>query len=270
LELHRFFEGIRMMPEAVRQVGRLHIEERTYQRIKALFQRDKKKFYTTVLRQPDFRICFLYYFSRMGCETYERYQEDGIGERIYWDTFYDLTLWCENCFREYGAYGIDQYDWFFRHIECRLFRLGRLEFERMESEWALKYGRTEIKKGDTVINVHIPQGERLELAAVRASCEQAFSFWGKQYPYICHSWLLYPELSRVLGKESNILGFQKLFRIVQVDFAEREAEWRIYGKIQDDLELYQEATSLQKKAKEYLRDGGALGNGLGILDFSAG
>ena len=144
MELHRFFEGIRMMPEAVRQVGRLHIEERTYQRIKALFQRDKKKFYTTVLRQPDFRICFLYYFSRMGCETYERYQEDGIGERIYWDTFYDLTLWCENCFREYGAYGIDQYDWFFRHIECRLFRLGRLEFERMESEWALKYGRTEI------------------------------------------------------------------------------------------------------------------------------
>ena len=113
MELHRFFEGIRMMPEAVRQVGRLHIEERTYQRIKALFQRDKKKFYTTVLRQPDFRICFLYYFSRMGCETYERYQEDGIGERIYWDTFYDLTLWCENCFREYGAYGTDQYDWFF-------------------------------------------------------------------------------------------------------------------------------------------------------------
>ena len=97
----------------------------------------------------------------MGAETYEIYVKGGPGRKIFRDTFYDLTLWCENCFREYGEYGINEYDWFFRHLELRIFRLGRLEFEKMVSPWEFVTGERTVKKGYTVISIHIPQGEKL-------------------------------------------------------------------------------------------------------------
>ena len=49
-----------------------------------------------------------------GRETYE--EKRGISREIFRDTFYDL----ENCFLEYGEYGIDEYDWFFRHMKLTI------------------------------------------------------------------------------------------------------------------------------------------------------
>ena len=130
MKIERFFKGIQMMPEAVKEVEKLPISEEEYQKKRELFQRDKYSFYKLIRREKDFRIRFLYFFSRMACETYLNYKKRKISDKIYWDTFYALTLWCENSYREYKEYGIDQYDWFFRHIECKIFRLGRLEFEK--------------------------------------------------------------------------------------------------------------------------------------------
>ena len=268
MESGRFYEGIHMMPEAIREAEKLLIPEKDYQEKKELFRTDKKAFYNEILKERDFRIRFLYYYSRMACETYAYYQRKKIEDKIYWDTFYDLTIWCENCFRKYGEYGIAQYDWFFRHIECRIFRLGRLEFEKMKSEWELTDDGIQINKGDDVISVHIPEGGKLEPEQIRDSYRQAYEFWGMECPYICHSWLLYPGLSDVLGENSNILKFQKQYRILKTDFIEREAEERIFGTIQGNPEKYQEETSLQRRAKQYLLSGKQLGNGIGVLLFT--
>ena len=143
--------------------------------------------------------------------------------------------------------------------------MGRLEYEKMESECDITYGKTIIRKGDTVIHVHIPQDGRLDMESVVESCRQAYHFWGREYLYLCHSWLLYPGLSDVLKKDSNILQFQKLYQIVQTYEQDREAEERIYIKIQDNPGAYPEMTSLQKRAKQYLLSGKKLGSGLGIL-----
>ena len=56
------------------------------------------------------------------------------------------------------------------------------------------------------------------------------AFWGKEMPYLCHSWLLYPGLKDILPEKSNIIMFQNQFQIVETDWDEREAEWRIWGK----------------------------------------
>lgn len=96
MELNHFLERIRMMPEASRAVMELQIPEEEYQKNRALFWRDKDGFYKEVLKEKDFRIRFLYYFSRMACEVYEEYRQRKIEEDVYWDIFYDLTLWCEN------------------------------------------------------------------------------------------------------------------------------------------------------------------------------
>ena len=265
MELQTFFEGIGLPEEAARLVLGLHVSEEEYQNGKQLFWKDEERFYTWVKAKEQFRLRFLYYFSRLGCETYERYMEKKIPETVYWDTFRDITYWCMNCRNEFGEYGINQYDWFFRHIKLTIFCLGRLEFEWLKSEWDFVYKGRKVKRGEPVIFIHIPQGKKLEIEDCRDSIRQAQIFWGKEYIYICHSWLLYPGLREILKDGSNILEFQKLFDVIDVDYKEREAEWRIFTKVAEDPKDYPEKTSLQCAAKQYLIQGRSLGNGFGVL-----
>ena len=269
MELIEFLNRIHMVQPAVEMLKQLaaskRIKEEQYLQDKMLYKRNRQQFYEKVKQHKDYRLRFLYDFCRMGVEAYEDYQSQGIGDEIFDATFYDLTLWCENCFREYGEYGINEYDWFFRHFDLQIFRLGRLEFEKMESPWEIHAAGWEIRKGHPVISVHIPQREKLTPQAVAHSLEKGKSFWGDELPYLCHSWLLYPGLKEVLSQTSNILQFQNYFQIVDIDFAENEAEWRIFGKVEENPEKYPENTTLQKRAKQYLLSGKKLGNGLGVL-----
>lgn len=93
-------------------------------------------------------MCFCIIYAAWAAETYDAYEKRGISREIFRDTFYDLTFWCENCFLEYGEYGIDEYDWFFRHMKLTIFRLGRMQFEIMDSRWNFTAGERMVKKGD--------------------------------------------------------------------------------------------------------------------------
>ncbi len=252
------------MPQAIKQLESLSVSDTEYGQAKILFQKDHEEFYQAVQKHLDFPLRFLYHYSRMACEAYSRYKANKIPERIYWDTFYDITLWCENCFKSTGKYGILDYDWLSRHVECKIFRLGRLQYELAQSEWDLPDKKEPIRKGDPVFSIHIPQGEKLDIISVKQSLGQAIQFFSEQRPYICHSWLLFPGLSEVLEGNSNILQFQKLFHILMLDFDSREAECRIYPRLQDDPDMYPETTSLQRKARQYLLSGKKLGCGTGI------
>ena len=57
---------------------------------------------------------------------------------------------------------------------------------------------------------------------------------------------------------------------MQIDFNEREAEWRIFGKVLKNISEYPEKTQLQRSAKEYLLSGKCLGNGWSILNTKNG
>ncbi len=260
MELSRFLKGIRLMPEAAWQLENIKITEEQYEEERDCFYKERKEFYRRICRKKDAHLLFLYYFCRFACETYDSYVEQDIAESVYWDTFYDFTLWSENCYRDYGEYGIAEYDWLYRHIEMRLFRFGRLQFEKtsVEPGWG-------IAEGEEVISIHIPQGEKLEIQACRESIQRGRRFWGTEYRYLCDSWLLEPELRKLLKEGSNILEFQKWFEIVSVDKKCRQAEERIFIKVQENPADYPEETSLQKAAKRYLMDGGKLGCGVGIL-----
>lgn len=264
MNLDGFCKGIRLMPEAVKALEGMAVEEKEYQEKKRLFQKDKKAFYADVLENKNFRMLFLYYFCRMGCEAWEEYINEGIPEKVYWDTFYDLTLWCGNCRKEYGEYGIDEYEWFYRAIERKLFRLGRLEFEKGNSEWEFVFQGKKVSVGDPVIYVHIPQGEKLGLEECMESFGRSFRFFGKNNLYVCHSWLLGKELGDILPENSNIRKFRELFAVVKTDYGEREAEWRVFGTVKRSIKAYPEETALQNKMKQLLLEGKCFGNGLGI------
>ena len=93
--------------------------------------------------------------------------------------------WCVtwtnlNCLKNELYLG--ELSWLARHLGARLFRLGRLQFCIAGAEHDIpSYG---IKEGDTVIEVHIPEGERLTVEAAKASLEAAREFFPKYFPSI--------------------------------------------------------------------------------------
>lgn len=71
--------------------------------------------------------------------------------------------------------------------------------------------------GDDILSVHIPTKTSLEPAACQKAFALAQDFFARYYPeknikaFYCRSWLMDPELSKILNPDSNIVYFQKLF-----------------------------------------------------------
>lgn len=273
-----FWNGIELGKKYREAVLGMEFGKPECDRLYEVYKKDHNIFYKEVLKKPDSGLWFLWLYSHMACEVYDRYREQGISEKVFWDTFLDIRFWCENAEREFAVLGLSEYEWFYRHIDMVLFRFGRLQFEEMESGDPF-ISMVEGKKSDSlavnrrkmavekVINIHIPQGEPLIWEECKKSLEMAGEFFGDNMLYVCHSWLLYPGLDAVLSETSNIREFRKHFKIIQTDYREREAEWRVFGKVLKNVADYPEETSLQKRVKEYLLSGKALGNGWGILDY---
>ena len=147
----------------------------------------------------------------------------------------------------------------------KVFRLGRLEFEIMNAEKQIKGNGISIEAGEPIINIHIPEGEALSRTACGESLKRAHEWFGAKQKFICYSWLLYPGLNEILAAESNIIHFQNRFHLIKTDYQEREAEKRIFGWIAENITAYPDHTRLQKRARQYLLSGRALGKGWGLL-----
>ncbi len=265
IRLLEFWDKLELPTDIIEKALGLKLEELEYQSICSIYQEDHEKYYQYLLEKEDSALWFLLVYSRMACEVYDKYINLQIPESIFWDTFKDIIFWCENYDAEYGKVGLGAYEWFHRHIDMKLFRIGRLQFEPMVMAYTVSNGIQTITQGTSVINIHIPQGEPLIWSECERSICQAQKVWGKDVAYVCHSWLLYPGLKDILSEKSNIREFSGNFDIIQIDFNEREAEWRIFGKVLKNISDYPENTRLQINAKEYLLKGRCLGNAWGIL-----
>lgn len=266
MDVCEFWEKIDLSSESIEKASQLKIAEPEYQRLRLVYKQNHQEFFDEVLKKENSPVCFLYLYSRMACEVYVYYQEHEISDEIFWATFKDISYWCDNYQREYGGFGLGEYGWFTRHIDMTLFRLGRLQFEEMNMEYAVGNGEDRIENGTPVINIHIPQGEPLIWEECEKSIKMARERWGTDRPYVCHSWLLYPKLADILSEHSNIREFARHFRVLRIDFNEREAEWRIFGTVRKNVVDYPETTGLQRNAKKYLLEGKCLGNGWAVLE----
>ena len=147
-----------------------------------------------------------------------------------------------------------------------MFRLGRLQFEPIVTKKDMRGKENTLSAGTKALKVHIPEGESLAPEVCQASFEQAEEFFKGEYEaYVCESWLLSLHLKEILPETSNIIRFQDLFEVTGTKYSFPQAEERIFGEILEDKGQYPEATSLQRKAKEYLLSGGDLGIGEGFF-----
>lgn len=270
MKIEELMERIRLPGEAREPMQKGQIAEEEYEVWKDKFYQDIRQFIGEWKEMDGKYVWALEFYLKLAMDAYEEYQERGYTDQVFDETFYDITIWCRECYRKHGVYGLDELWWLGQSVKLKLFRLGRLQFEPILVEKDMKGREQTIQAGTKALNVHIPEGEPLKMEACRESFGRAEEFFGQEYQvYVCDSWLLSPHLEEVLPNTSNIIRFQKLFEVTDVGYQYPQAEQRIFGEILEDKRQYPENTTLQKRAKEYVLSGKDLGIGVGFFTASA-
>lgn len=265
MKMEYFMDQIGLSDSAKQVIRESSFSEQEFEEWKDWYGQDEKRLYEELGKRNDQRKFTLILFAALAVDAHKEYQKRGIGDRIYFDTFRDIAIWNRECRREYGEDGLIKAEWISKSVRLRLFRLGRLQFETgiLQKELVGRDGI--LAAGLPVIYVHIPAEEPLEEDACRESFQKAQAFFGKEYRvYLCDSWLLSPHLKDILGEDSNIIRFQNLFEIVEVDEDSLQAEERVFGEVLSDKGQYAEKTSLQRGMKKYLLHNKKVGAGVGV------
>lgn len=215
----------------------------------------------------------LYIFLRLSERTWAYYQTKGIGEDVFYESFYSMTVCAQVCYDRRGIYGIDQNTyrrWQRYVIDGTLFRLGRLEFQLKELDYDVEVEGLSVPAGTTVLSVHIPR----YLPLNEEDCEKAYAraraFFRKHYGmeqcvFFCASWLLHPWMQEVLPETSAIVRFQKKFRLTRVEQrVESAVAWIFPGYENRDISEFPTDTSLRRAAIRRIREGGTIGVAHGV------
>lgn len=233
---------------------------------------------------PDERqVKMLTYMLHRALEAHDKYLQLGISEDIYIATMKCFTRFINENYVKNGNYIFDRGWWTVRQISNKLFRIGELEYELIN--W----------NNEPTISMHIPSDADLSSEKCVESIKLAKSFMVKFFPeysdsiYICDSWLLSPALKELLSSTSNIVSFQNMFEIVEINpDSLGYVEWvfkqdtsdivcnesnkigikeMVYQKRDININEMPEVTSLQKNVKAYVKAGGSIGEALGILNI---
>ncbi|MGW7682410.1 acyltransferase domain-containing protein [Kribbella sp. NPDC054772] len=140
------------------------------------------------------------------------------------------------------------------------------------------FTRTQLGMGDEVsghvLSLHIPPTGRLDAQASEESIATAVESFKRWYPeepvsaFVCHSWLLDPQLAEYLRPESNIMRFQSRFDLLPYlppdDPSEGDRDLMRLGLqiavpdhplTEEDLSAVPQETTLQRAFVEHLRAG---------------
>ena len=174
--------------------------------------------YPTDCEEGDKNLLYYLYF----CEALKvRYEKSGIGEDILIDTLRDIVRWCVTWSDIKGKLFLGELFWLKRHLTFRLFKVGRLQYCFGEAECDEK--NEGLKKGDNILEVHIPATGPMREDDCKASVLAAKVFFANYFPdysyrfFTCHSWLLDRTLEQFLDDDSNIIKFQRMFKIIRDD-----------------------------------------------------
>lgn len=153
------------------------------------------------------------------CEkVQDLYNQKGIPEDVLIDTLKDIVTWTKTYTSLKNKLYLGEIFWLKRHMTCRIFKLGRLQFAIGTSR--LDSPKHKLKIGDKFIEIHIPEGEKLSIQECEKSLARAKEFFHKFFPeidfnyFICHSWLLDENLNKYLNENSNILQFASMFKVI--------------------------------------------------------
>lgn len=284
LDFEKYIENIRLQPQAAESFRKLHsrstdaaFEAKVAESFGAYDAGDEafgaylKEFAEEEGVTPE--EMNLYVFLRLSQRTWDYYQEKGIGEDVFYETMYSMTVCCQVCFERVGIYGIDQQTyrrWQRYVLDGTLFRLGRLEFQLKVESTDIEINGVRAPAGTTVLSVHIPRYLPLDEAECERSYAWAREFFREHYGmercvFVCHSWLLHPWMQEVLPETSAIVRFQKKFKLLSVEQNVQSAvNWIFPGYADKDISEYPADTSLRRAAIARIKAGQSIGTGFGV------
>lgn len=156
-------------------------------------------------------------------ETLRYHAERGIDRRRSWETLSTLGPMMAEHRSVHGLSGIGRFGQWCPPLKFQgaEYRLGRLEYDR---------GRGECPDGTAgfLLNIHIPSGASLSPGSCDESLGLARVFFGHHFPdepvshFVCHSWLLDPQLTEYLPERSNIVRFLHRFKLKQLTSGDQD------------------------------------------------
>ena len=199
-----------------------------------------------------------------------RYAEAGLSEALFYDNAEDLTYKLRECWNFSRIWGNSALHWYRKFFAMTCIKLGRLQYD--VSTWEEPVDVPPIQKGDTVFKIHIPSSGPLTPACVEESFRIAKKHFREQgilkteyFPVMCASWLVYPPHHDVFPEGSNLRKFQEMFTVTSQMERNRDFVRVFKQEYTDDFDSLPEDTTLQRNFKKFLKAGGKMGLGRGIL-----
>jgi len=209
----------------------------------------------------------LYILLRATEPLLAKYREKNIDEAIFWDTIMDIKYKLDECKNVHDIWGVFVLFWYPGFYRMTRFAFGRLQFDLTIYKWeAYEKDGVIVKKGDPVLDCHIPSSGKLTKELAWDSYRRAVAFSGRRV-IICDSWMLYPPQFDFLPEHSSILEFAREYEVIeQEDKPDFPNAWRIFGKHSKlSPEEWPTETSLQRAFRERILSGLPVGDGRGVL-----
>jgi len=298
-DFENYCEKINMFPEALSEMKEYFNDEIFkkinvhYKEFSELFASNRKEYYAKEKElaeelRIDFSVLNMFIFINFACDAKTKFDEKGIDEKIYYDTMLDITISAEVYHHSSGKYGLDdaRLEWLWRHLELVIFTLGRLQFEITSLTHDIplyltpsgafvptKEGNREIlTKGAFSLSTHIPEGPKMYHEDCIDCYKKAKIFFKKHFGQdvlfcTCWSWLISPQLRLWLGNDSNIIKFQRDYVLVN-EVPSDGTIYYLYLIKKDNPDDYPENTSLQRKVKAFIKSGGIVTEGYGVMSLA--
>lgn len=178
------------------------------------------------------------------------HRDHGVAEGVSWATLADLGRNLAVDRRMRGEGWPVMQAWLTLHARGGLFELGRLQHQR----------------GETSLDLHIPDAGPLSAEAVTASLDEARAFFPRHFPdehytaFSCGSWLLDPQLLEYLPGDSNIVRFQQRFELEPYEEPEGldpdvEVLRFAFRSLTTPLDRLPRGTALQRAVIDHLQAG---------------
>ena len=259
MEMEQLFELLELPPVVAKKLNvyrekRKNVMDETTKEMilnRGLWDKGVEKLREAIGEDED-GIKILWEMLNLACDSYIEYEKRNIPMEIYKDTMKFCTRFLEEHYRVYGEYKFVWAWWFPRQLSLQEFRIGSLEYEFVSND-------------EKIISLHIPSDANLQKEAVAESIHDFFEFRKMFFPdwvdakIYCESWMLSPALKELMDENSNILQFQNLFIEEKTDYNSMAVlDWVFpgYHAVSEELP---ENTSLQRKMKRHLLEGGKIG-----------
>lgn len=213
--------------------------------------------------KKDIGFSLVYFLTRLPYMQ-EQYKKRNIPDEYFKINSKCLVSEAKACKESEGKIGVKVTGWINMIINsCMIYRIGRLNFGFEPAGTWCDGG--DIKVGDKIVAVHIPGGEKFDVEDCIQSLDEAEKFVMNYFPefdfkcFMCHSWMMYVNLGDFLNENSNVMKFKNLFTPYRTEEDDSILSF-VFGRgvTRENIADFEAKTSLQKKVKAHVLNGGKL------------